>query len=168
LELCAAHLVLAVCGYASHAGTDLVSTVVDLLGYPAIAAASAGTGLLVAVGVSSARAVRRRVTHETWRALHLLTYLGAALGFVHQLAGPDVASDVVTRWLWALLHATVAVLLVWYRLVVPIHQALRHSLRVVAVHGEAPGVFSVVMQGIGLDGLRAEPGQFFRWRFLRG
>ncbi|MFE5026006.1 ferric reductase-like transmembrane domain-containing protein [Streptomyces sp. NPDC056656] len=168
LVLCAAHPVLAVCGYATHAGTDLVSTVVDLLGYPAIAAAFAGTALLVAVGVSSARAVRRRVTHETWRALHLLTYLGAALGFVHQLAGPDVASGVVTRWLWALLHATVAVLLVWYRLVVPIHQALRHSLRVVAVHGEGPGVFSVVMQGIGLDGLRAEPGQFFRWRFLRG
>ncbi|MFF1255516.1 ferric reductase-like transmembrane domain-containing protein [Streptomyces sp. NPDC058321] len=168
LELCAAHLVLAVCAYATHAGTDLVSTVVDLLGYPALAAACAGTGLLVAVGVSSARAVRRRVTHETWRALHLLTYLGAALGFVHQLAGPDVASAVVTRWLWALLHATVAVLLVWYRLVVPIHQALRHSLRVVAVRGEGPGVFSVVMQGIGLDGLRAEPGQFFRWRFLRG
>ncbi|MGX1670702.1 ferredoxin reductase family protein [Streptomyces sp. NPDC055400] len=168
LVLCAAHLVLAVCGYATHAGTDLVSTVVDLLGYPAVAAACAGTALLVAVGVSSARAVRHRVAHETWRALHLLTYLGAALGFVHQLAGPDVASGVATRWLWALLHATVAVLLVWYRLVVPVHQALRHSLRVVAVHGEGPGVFSVVMQGIGLDGLRAEPGQFFRWRFLRG
>ncbi|MFB8266772.1 ferric reductase-like transmembrane domain-containing protein [Streptomyces sp. NPDC055955] len=168
LGLCAAHLVLAVCGYATHAGTDLVSTVVDLLGYPAIAAACAGTGLLVAVGVSSARAVRRRVSHETWRALHLLTYLAAALGFVHQLAGPDVGSGVVTRWLWALLHAVVAVLLVWYRLVVPVHQALRHSLRVVAVHGEGPGVFSVVMQGIGLDGLRAEPGQFLRWRFLRG
>ncbi|MFG2518560.1 ferric reductase-like transmembrane domain-containing protein [Streptomyces sp. NPDC048527] len=167
LILCAAHLVLAVCGYATHAGTDLVATVVDLLGYPAVAAAVAGTGLLVAVGVSSACAVRRRVTYETWRGLHLLTYLGAALGFVHQLAGPDVASGVVTRWLWALLHATVAVLLVWYRLVVPVHQALRHSLRVVAVQGEGPGVFSVVMQGIGLDGLRAEPGQFFRWRFLR-
>ncbi|MFD3479741.1 ferric reductase-like transmembrane domain-containing protein [Streptomyces sp. NPDC058695] len=168
LVLCAAHLVLAVCGYATHAGTDLVSTVVALLGYPAVVAAFVGAALLVAVGVSSARAVRRRVTHETWRALHLLTYLGAALGFVHQLAGPDVASGVVTRWLWALLHATVAVLLVWYRLVVPVQQALRHSLRVVAVHGEGPGVFSVVMQGIGLDGLRAEPGQFFRWRFLRG
>ncbi|ATL27561.1 ferric reductase-like transmembrane domain-containing protein [Streptomyces formicae] len=167
LSLCAAHAALALCGYAAHAGTDVLSAAADLLGYPGIAAATVGTALLGAVGVSSARAVRRRVPHETWRAVHLLTYLGAALAFAHQLAGPDVAGSVLTLWLWALAHATVAVLLVWYRLVVPVRQALRHSLRVIDVRTEGPGVVSVVVQGIGLDGLRAEPGQFFRWRFLR-
>ncbi|WP_079044088.1 ferredoxin reductase family protein [Streptomyces kanamyceticus] len=167
LSLCAGHALLALCGYAAHAGTDLLSAALDLLGYPGIAAATVGTALLGAVGVSSARAVRRRVPHETWRAVHLLTYLGAALAFAHQLAGPDVAGSVLTLWLWALAHATVAVLLVWYRLVVPVRQALRHSLRVIDVRTEGPGVVSVVVQGIGLDELRAEPGQFFRWRFLR-
>ncbi|MCF3125728.1 ferredoxin reductase family protein [Streptomyces arenae] len=167
LSLCAAHSLLALCGYAAHADTDLLSAALDLLGYPGLAAATAGTALLGGVGVTSARAVRRRVPHETWRAVHLLTYLGAALAFAHQLAGPDVASSVLSLWLWSLLHATVAVLLVWYRLVVPVRQALRHSLRVVDVRIEGPGVVSVVMQGIGLDQLRAEPGQFFRWRFLQ-
>ena len=78
-----------------------------------------------------------------------------------------MAGGVLTLWLWSMLHATVAVLLVWYRLVVPVRQALRHSLRVTEVRAEGPGVVSVVVQGIGLDELRAEPGQFFRWRFLQ-
>ncbi|MFJ2769707.1 ferric reductase-like transmembrane domain-containing protein [Streptomyces sp. NPDC087300] len=167
LSLCAGHGLLALCGYAAHEGTGLLDAALDLLGYPGLAAATVGTALLGAVGVTSARAVRRRLPHETWRAVHLLTYLGAALAFVHQLAGPDVAGGVLTVWLWALAHATVAVLLVWYRLVVPVRQALRHSLRVIDVRTEGPGVVSVVVQGIGLDELRAEPGQFFRWRFLR-
>ncbi|MFE8977729.1 ferric reductase-like transmembrane domain-containing protein [Streptomyces cyaneofuscatus] len=166
LSLCLGHGVLALCGYAAHTGTDLLSAARGLLGYPGIAAAVAGTGLLVAVGVTSARAVRHRVRHETWRAVHLLTYLGAALGFSHQMAGPDVAGSMFTRWLWAMLHATVVVLLLWYRGVVPVRQTLCHSLRVLEVRAEGPAVVSVVIQGIGLDRLRAEPGQFLRWRFL--
>lgn len=167
LTLCLGHALLALCGYAAHSDTDLLSATLDLLGYPGLALAAVGTALLMAVGVTSARAMRRRVPHETWRAVHLLTYLGAALGFVHQLAGPDVAGSILTVWAWSMLHATVAVLLVWYRVVVPVRQALKHSLRVIDVRDEGPGVVSVVMQGIGLDELRAEPGQFFRWRFLR-
>ncbi|MGW0733790.1 ferredoxin reductase family protein [Streptomyces sp. NPDC002851] len=167
LSLCVAHAVLALCGYAVHTGRDLLTSAVDLLGYPGLAAAALGTALLAAVGISSARAVRRRIPHETWRAVHLLSYLGTGLAFAHQLAGPDIAGSVLAVWVWALLHATVAVLLVWYRLVVPVRQALRHSLRVLDVRAEGPGVVSVVMQGIGLDALRAQPGQFFRWRFLQ-
>ncbi|MFD4631971.1 ferric reductase-like transmembrane domain-containing protein [Streptomyces sp. NPDC058284] len=167
LGLCAAHALLAVCGYAAHTGTDPLRTALGLLGYPGIAAATTGTALLAAVGATSARALRRRVPHEIWRAAHQLTYLGAALAFAHQLAGPDLADGVLTRWFWSLAHATVAVLLAWYRVVVPVRQALRHSLRVVDVRSEGPGVVSVLVQGIGVDQLRAEPGQFFRWRFLR-
>ncbi len=167
LSLCVGHTVLALCGYAVHRGTDLLTAGTELLGYPALAAATLGTGLLIAVGVTSARAVRRRVTHETWRALHLLTYLAAALAFAHQLAGPEIAGSKFAAWTWTLLHTTVAALLVWYRLVVPVRQALRHALRVTEVRREGPEVVSVLIQGAGLDELRAEPGQFFRWRFLQ-
>ncbi|MEU6631994.1 ferric reductase-like transmembrane domain-containing protein [Streptomyces parvus] len=167
LSLCLGHGVLALAGFAVATGTGPLSAARSLLGYPGIAAAAVGAALLVAVGVTSARAVRRRVRHETWRAAHLLAYLGAALGFVHQMAGPDVAGSMVTRWLWAMPHATVAVTLLWYRGVVPVRHALRHSLRVLDVRPEGPGVVSVVMQGVGLDRLRAEPGQFLRWRFLQ-
>ncbi|MFD7618563.1 hypothetical protein [Streptomyces sp. NPDC059802] len=67
--------------------------------------------------------------------------------------------------MWALLHTAVVVPLVWYRIVVPVCQALRHNLRVLEVRAEGPDVFSVVMQGDGLDELRAEAGHFFRRRF---
>ncbi|GAA2598112.1 ferric reductase [Streptomyces tubercidicus] len=166
LTLCLAHTVFALCGYAAHTGTDVRAAAVGLMGYPGLVAATVGTALLVGVGVTSARTVRRRVRHETWRAVHLLTYVGAALAFAHQLSGPDLAGGALAAWLWTLLHTTVGTLLVWYRLVVPVRQALRHSLWVTEVRIEGPDVVSVVMQGLGLDALRAEPGQFFRWRFL--
>ncbi|MEU8778241.1 ferredoxin reductase family protein [Streptomyces sp. NPDC048606] len=164
LTLCFAHGVLALLGYAVHAGVDVLSAARDLLGYPALAAAAAATALLVAVGATSARAVRRRIPHETWRGVHLLVHVAAALGFWHQLAGPDLA---VVAWFWSLAHAVVTVLLIWYRAVVPVRQALRHGLRVAEVRGEGPGVVSVVIRGRHLAELRAEPGQFLRWRFLQ-
>ncbi|MET9362613.1 ferredoxin reductase family protein [Streptomyces sp. NPDC006632] len=167
LTLVGAHLVLALCAYAAYTGTDLLRSATRLLGYGGILAAALGTLAFGAAGVSSVRAARARISQETWRALHFLTYLGAALAFAHQLVGPDVAGNRLTVWAWAMLHATVAVLIVWYRGVVPVRQALRHALYVVEVRDESPDVVSVVMRGTGLDALRAEPGQFLRWRFLR-
>ncbi|MFJ4479594.1 ferric reductase-like transmembrane domain-containing protein [Streptomyces xanthochromogenes] len=167
LSLVGAHVVLALCGYAAYTGTDLLRATAQLLGYGGIVAAAFGTLALGAAGVSSVRAARARISQETWRALHFLTYLGAALAFAHQLVGPDVSGSPLTVWAWAMLHATVAVLIVWYRGVVPVRQALRHGLRVVEVRDESPDVVSVVMRGTGLDALRAEPGQFLRWRFVQ-
>ncbi|MEU8763984.1 ferredoxin reductase family protein [Streptomyces sp. NPDC048659] len=164
LGLVAAHGVLALCGYALHTGTDLFAAVRGLLGYFWIAAACVAA--LLFAGVGAASAARRHLRHETWRRIHLLSHLAAALGFVHQLAGPDVEGPVV-RWLWAMAHATVAVVLVWYRIVVPVRRALRHDLRVAEVVAEGPDTVSVLVRGRGVAELRAEPGQFFRWRFLR-
>lgn len=164
--LVAAHVLLALLGHAAYREVDVLTAATGLLGYPALAAAACGTLLLLATGVASARAVRGRISHEAWRGIHLTAYLGAALGFVHQLAGPDVAGGSFTRWLWSLLHAQVAVLLVWYRAIVPVRRALRHRLRVVDVRSEGPGVVSIEFAVRYLEELQAEPGQFFRWRFL--
>ncbi|MFI1964318.1 ferric reductase-like transmembrane domain-containing protein [Streptomyces pathocidini] len=166
LSLCIGHALFALCGYAAYTDSDLITATVGVHGYPAIAAATAGTCLLLAVGVVSARAVRSRVRHESWRTVHLFTYLGAALGFAHQLVGPDVSATDATVWLWSMLHAVVAVVLIWYRVVVPVRQAVRHRLRVVEVRDEVPGVVSVVIKGRRLEELGAESGQFLRWRFL--
>ena len=164
--LCVLHGLFALCGYAAHTGTDLAGAARTLCGYPALAAATGATVMMAALGASSARAVRARVAHEVWRSAHLLMYVAAGLGFAHQLAGPDIAGSPVVTWLWSLAHATVAVLLVWYRAVVPVRQALRHSLRVVDVRPEGPGVVSVTVRGTGVEALQAQAGQFFRWRFL--
>ncbi|MEV7418389.1 ferredoxin reductase family protein [Streptomyces sp. NPDC089919] len=166
LACCAGHALFALCGYAVHTGLDVLRAAGGLLGYPALAAAAGGAGLLAVLAGCSARAVRRRIPHEAWRAVHLLGYPAVALGFAHQLAGPDLAPVTAVAWCWTLAHTAVAVLLLWYRAVVPVRQALRHGLRVAQVRYEGPGVASVTVRGEGLAELRAESGQFLRWRFL--
>jgi ferredoxin-NADP reductase len=138
-----------------------------LMNYPDVLMATVGALLLVAVGIVSARAARRRMRYETWYYLHLYTYVAVALAFSHQFAdGADFVDNRGARGAWSLLYLSVAAAIVWYRFALPIVQALRHRLRVQSVRTEGPGVVSVVVTGKHLDDLRAEAGQFFRWRFL--
>ena len=64
------------------------------------------------------------------------------------------------------MYLTVLVLVLWYRVAVPLLSFRRHRLEVLGVKAEAPGVISIYIGGTRLDELDAEPGQFFRWRFL--
>jgi predicted ferric reductase len=168
VSLAVAHTLLIIWGYAVTAHTGLVKQTTTLLTtYPDVLMATVSVGLLVAVGVVSARAARRRLSYETWHFIHLYTYLAVALAFSHQFStGADFVSNQNARWLWSAMYAGVAVLLVWYRLVVPILAAARHQLRVAGVRDEGAGVVSVYLTGRRLSELRAVSGQFFRWRFL--
>jgi ferredoxin-NADP reductase len=121
----------------------------------------------VGVGIASARAARRRLRYETWYYLHFCTYLAVALGFSHQLAdGAQFIGSTAARVAWSALYFGVAAAITWFRFITPVRQAFRHRLHVAAIQWEAPGVVSVLITGRHLDELRAEPGQFFRWRFL--
>ncbi|MER7366194.1 ferredoxin reductase family protein [Nonomuraea wenchangensis] len=166
--LAVAHTLLIIWGYAVADGTDVASETVTLnLSYPDVLAATVAVLLLVGVGIVSARAIRPRLHYETWFHLHFYTYLAAWLAFGHQLStGSEFVASPVARATWYTLYLGVAVLLAWYRFLTPIRQALRHRLRVDRVEVEAPGVISVYLSGRRLDRLKAEPGQFFRWRFL--
>ncbi|MFG1619644.1 ferric reductase-like transmembrane domain-containing protein [Nonomuraea wenchangensis] len=166
--LAVAHTLLIIWGYAVADGTDVASETVTLnLSYPDVLAATVAVLLLVGVGIVSARAIRPRLHYETWFHLHFYTYLAAWLAFGHQLStGSEFVASPVARATWYTLYLGVAVVLAWYRLLTPIRQALRHRLRVDRVEVEAPGVISVYLSGRRLDRLKAEPGQFFRWRFL--
>ena len=106
------------------------------------------------------------MSYELWHGLHLLTYVGIALSFVHELGGPNLAGQPVVQVLWTLLHAYALTLVLRFRVIAPLANMLRHRLRVVAVVPEADGVVSVVMQGRHVAELGVQPGQFFRWRFL--
>jgi predicted ferric reductase len=166
--LVVAHALLITWGYAVTAHASVVSQANTLLtSYPDVLMATAAGLLLVGVGISSARAARRRLRYETWYYLHFYTYLAIALAFSHQFAdGAEFMANLAARVFWGAMYAAVAAAIVWYRFAVPVRQAFRHRLRVLAVRVEAPGVVSVVIGGRHLDDLRAESGQFFRWRFL--
>jgi ferredoxin-NADP reductase len=122
--------------------------------------------LLVVIGVVSARAARRRISYETWHFVHLYTYLAIALAFSHEFATGADFIDVRARWLWAGCYIVVGALLVWYRLIAPLNSVARHRMRLVSVRPESVDVVSLYIAGRHLDELRAESGQFFRWRFL--
>ena len=168
VSLVVAHGLLIIWGYAVAAHTSVISQTGTLLtSYPDVLMATMGGLLLVGVGIASARVARRRMQYETWYFLHFYTYLAVALAFSHQFAtGAEFINNRPARTLWLAMYLTVAAAVFWYRLLIPIRQAFRHRMRVTAVYPEAPGVVSIVVRGTHLDELGAEPGQFFRWRFL--
>jgi predicted ferric reductase len=166
--LAAIHAVAAIQAWAEAGSIDLVAATGEVLDIPGLTTAVIATVILVLVGGASLRVVRRRISYERWHLLHLVTYLAVALGFAHQLAGPDLAGRQWVQVAWSLLYTYAFVLVLRWRVLQPLFQLWRHRLRVEEVRQESPDVISVLMSGEHLDELRAEPGQFFRWRFLAG
>jgi predicted ferric reductase len=164
--LAALHALAAVQAWAGVRGTSGIVAARELLGWPGLLAATLGLALLLAVGLVSIRWIRRRLAYEHWHVIHLLAYLAAALPFTHQLAGPNLAGSRALQVAWSLLYAYAFALVIRYRLLQPLHQLWRHRLRVEEIVPESGDVVSIVMSGGHLDELRAEAGQFFRWRFL--
>jgi ferredoxin-NADP reductase len=170
ITLITGHVVFIVWGYAVSAHESVTSQSISLLvNYPDILMATVAWFLLLGVAAFSARAARRRVSYETWYYAHLYTYLAIALAFSHQFAnGPSFVSSFTARVVWSAMYVVVGALIVWYRVLTPLRMAARHRFTVLSVQPEAPGIVSVYISGRDLDLLGAEPGQFFRWRFLTG
>jgi ferredoxin-NADP reductase len=168
ITLVTGHVVLIVWGYAVTAHEKVTSESVTLLtAYPDVLMATVAWFLLLGVAAFSARAARRRLSYETWYYAHLYTYLAIALAFSHQFAnGPAFASDTAARVVWSAMYVLVAAMIVWYRVLTPLRSAARYRFTVQKVRQEGPGIVSVFITGRDFDRLRAEPGQFFRWRFL--
>ena len=166
--LLVAHAVLIIWGYAVTTHDGLLSeTKSVVLSYPDMLAATVGLGLLVLVGVLSARAVRKRVNYHTWYFVHLYTYIALALSFAHQFnTGADFATHPLNRVIWGAMYGTVAALLIFYRVVTPLVNLARHRFVVVGTASEGPGLTSVYVSGKELGKLNADAGQFFLWRFL--
>jgi ferredoxin-NADP reductase/DMSO/TMAO reductase YedYZ heme-binding membrane subunit len=168
ITLVTGHVLLVVWGYAVTANEKVTSEAVTMLtSYPDVLMATVAWFLLLGVAAFSARAARRRLSYETWYYAHLYTYLAIALAFSHQFAdGPAFQTNTAARVAWSAMYIAVAALIVWYRFLTPLRNAARHRFTVQSVRPEAPGIVSVFISGWDLDRLRAEPGQFFRWRFL--
>ncbi|HWS33383.1 MAG TPA: ferredoxin reductase family protein [Actinoplanes sp.] len=123
-------------------------------------------GLIVVIVTLSVRIARRRLSYETWHAVHLLFYVVLILGIIHQVyEGTAFAANTVTQLYWWGLWTFAIGALLTGRLVLPLVRNHRHRLRVAAVVPESDDVVSVHVTGRDLDRLRARAGQFFLWRF---
>ena len=162
------HVALMIVGGAVLDGVALWSEVPSVLArQPYLWPATIGTALFLAVGLSSARLARQRLSYEVWFAVHLTIYVGIFLAFAHQVAGgTHFVDSPVGRALWILLYAGTAAALVTWRVVLPLLAHHRYALRVAAVVPEGHGMASVWLQGRGLDRLEARGGQFVLVRFL--
>jgi predicted ferric reductase len=168
IGLITGHVLAIIWGYAAEAQTNVVSETWTLLfNTPDVLMATVGWFLFLGIAFVSARAVRRRLSYETWYYLHFYTYLAVALAFSHQFAnGASFATSLAARFWWSALYGIVAAAIVWFRIVTPLHSFVRHDFRVAGVRQETPGVISVYISGNRLHELSAEAGQFFRWCFL--
>ncbi|MFG1920984.1 ferric reductase-like transmembrane domain-containing protein [Cryptosporangium sp. NPDC048952] len=168
VSMLVAHGLLITWGYAVTARTSVVGQGLSLIkDYPDVLYATIGAVMFVVIGALSARAARKRMSYEAWHLIHLGTYLAIALSFLHQFStGADFVGNKPAQYAWSTLYGVISVLLLWYRVVVPVRSAFRHRLRVAGVRMEGPDVVSVYLSGRYLDELKAEPGQFFRWRFF--
>jgi predicted ferric reductase len=162
------HVVIDTLAWGLAQGTNPVTALVDLLrGESWMVAALAGTALILAVGFTSWRRIRRRMHYETWYFLHLTAYLAVLLAFGHQLTlGTDLVGDTVGLVWWIGLAVVVVFVVVADR-VVPLVRAFgRAPLRIAAVTAEAAGTGAVHVVGPGLRGLKVSAGQFFLLRVM--
>lgn len=166
--LLVAHALFITVGYAQMTRTGTWHEVAILLSkYPDMLTATAGLAVMGLIGVVSVRAVRRRLSRETWWLIHLWMYLALAISFAHVIVlGPSFVGHPLTRLVWSVAWAGTAGLVLAYRVGLPAVRSLRHRLTVVEVRAEGAGIVSVICTGRHLDRLAVSGGQFFSWRFL--
>lgn len=169
MYLIAAHVLLIITASAVEADRAWFAGIaVVIRTNPGIVPALGGLIIMVTAGLTSWRRARRRLRHETWWTLHLLTYAGIVLAFFHQVVAGDTFDDGAARAFWVALYVLVFGLVLWNRVLVPVARSRRHRLSVTEVVRESGDVVSVWMTGRDLDRMRLLPGQFMNFRFRHG
>lgn len=168
LYLITLHVLLVALGYAGAEGKIVAEEIwIMVTTYPWMLPAFVGFLLLIAAGITSYKNVRRAMKYETWWVVHLYTYLGVALSFMHQiLTGGMFIGHPLNRAYWIGLYISVVVSILTWRILIPAIRSVRHQLVVSRIEVEAPGVYSIYVSGRNINRLGAQGGQFFNWRFL--
>jgi len=161
------HAVTDTWAWGAATGGTIISGLIDLATNEAwMVAALVGSVLMLVIGLSSWRRLRKLMTYETWYFVHLTGYLAVLLGFGHQLTlGFDFAGDRLAFWWWtAIAVATVAIIL-WSR-IGDLVRSLSRRFYVTGVSREANGIGALHVAGPGLRRLRVSGGQYFNVRAL--
>jgi predicted ferric reductase len=161
------HGTLIVLGYATLDGVSMFKTFGALAGVTASLLGMSAAAIVLFVGVTSIRLMRRKVlSYEVWHSLHILLYVAIGLGLVHQYLEPASFSErTISKVYWWTMWAIVLTTLFVGRVVMPIWRNVYHRFRVAAVVPESDNVVSVHVTGRNMDKLPFRAGQFCIWRF---
>jgi predicted ferric reductase len=175
IYLVVAHVILITIGYAGtiHAGWFKEFSAF-LSSYPGMITATIGTALMLLVVISSLVIARRRLPYEVWYGVHLSVYAGIYLAYLHQIpAGNEFLNRSFTQpgwsvqsYWWLSLYVATLVLILVYRVLLPVLRFYRLNLRVTSVEPAGPNVTTITITGRHLERLGAAGGQFMIWRFL--
>ncbi|MHB8189701.1 MAG: ferredoxin reductase family protein [Ferrimicrobium sp.] len=168
ISLIIAHVVFTTLAYADSAHNGVVAEFGILVNtFPYMVTATVALAIMVIVGLISFKRIRSRIPREQWWLLHLLLYAAIVLSFAHEVVlGPSFVHHPLAQGFWIAVWLLAAVLIVIFRIAIPLSRSSRHRLRVVEVLPEGVGVVSIILSGRQLDRLSIEGGQFFEWRFL--
>ncbi|GAB3942238.1 hypothetical protein GCM10027614_28940 [Micromonospora vulcania] len=163
-----AHLSLILVGYADLRKHSVFAEVGTLLrDYDNMVLAFVAAGIMMVIGFSSIRVIRRALPYELWHLLHQSSYLVLLLGFGHQFShGAQLYRPGPVRTGWIAMYLLVVAALLGGRVLAPLAFNLRYRLRVADVVAESPDTISIYLTGERLDRLAMLGGQYFRWRFL--
>lgn len=165
-----AHLLLIGFGYAGGALGQVLGTLVSLVQttHTMPMATLATVGLLL-VYVTSMPPVRGLLSYEWWHLVHLYGYIGAGFAVPHEVVlGGSLEDHPMARAVWISAWVVTAVAVIVWRVAIPLIAMQRHDFVVRRVVREAPGVWSLYVQGRDIDALGVRAGQFFFVRFVQG
>lgn len=162
------HVVFVLAGYSLSLGKPVNAVLLGILQtYPDVLIATVAYLLLLSLGLSSIRKIRRKLGYERWHAIHLVAYPAGVLAFFHEIAmGAQFTRNMVARDTWTLINVAVLAAVLYHRFYLPFRRHLKHRLRISHIVAEAPDTISIYITGIDIDQLNAQGGQYFRWRFL--
>ncbi len=168
LFLIVSHVLLMILGVQLlTSGTPWGATWEVLTSYPDMLAALIGTLLFFAVGITSSRIPRGRISYEAWYWIHVTAYAAIFLTFFHELsAGVHFVSNPINRAAWIILYLGTAAAILTWRFILPLAAAWRHRMVVDKVVSEGHGINSIWLKGPHLDELSAQAGQFMLFRFF--
>jgi predicted ferric reductase len=168
VSLISLHVVSMILGYSQLLKTNVIHMLWSFwVNYPDMLAASVGYVLLLMAAFTSIRIARTKMRYETWWVVHLYTYLGLSLAFMHQIrTGVMFIGHPHTIEIWTTFWLAVGSVILMLRVGVPLLRNQQYQLRVASVTKEAPNVYSLTVTGKNIQKMAVSGGQFFQWRFL--
>jgi predicted ferric reductase len=168
VSLISLHVLSVILGYSQMLKTNVFHMLWSFwVNYPDMLAASVGYVLLLMAAFTSIRIARAKMKYETWWVVHLYTYLGLGLAFMHQIrTGVMFIGHEHTIQFWTTLWVGAGASILLLRVGVPLVRNQQYQLRVASVTEEVPNVYSLTVSGKNIKKMAVSGGQFFQWRFM--